>query len=51
LHPALQQSSQLLLILLGDSDFQRWTTHTPEYGPKQFCTKMVCQNLFRRSQT
>jgi hypothetical protein len=32
LHPAFQQFSQLPLILLGDIDFQRWTTHTSSMG-------------------
>ena len=29
LHPALQQPSQFVLILLGDIDLQGWTAHTP----------------------
>jgi len=32
LHPTLQQLSEFSLILFGDIDLQRWTTHTQSMG-------------------
>jgi len=41
LHAAAEQFGEFFLVLRRDIDRERWTTHTPQYAPKQFYIKMA----------